>query len=147
MEEIIQIYTDGSCLGNPGPGGWGAILLYKKVKKVLQGNAPETTNNRMELMAAIKGLEAVKRPLPIHVFTDSSYVKDGITKWLKGWVNNGWKTANKKPVKNQDLWEQLAALEAKHDVVWNWVKAHNGDEYNEEVDDLARNAAEKLKDV
>ena len=147
MEEIIQIYTDGSCLGNPGPGGWGAILLYKKVKKVLQGNAPETTNNRMELMAAIKGLEAVKRPLPIHVFTDSSYVKDGITKWLKGWVNNGWKTANKKPVKNQDLWEQLAALEAKHDVVWNWVKAHNGDEYNEEVDDLARNAAEKLKHV
>ncbi len=144
--EIIQIYTDGSCLGNPGPGGWGAILLYKKSKKILQGNAPETTNNRMELMAAIKGLEAVKRPLPIHVFTDSSYVKDGITKWLKGWVNNGWKTANKKPVKNQDLWEQLAALEAKHDVVWNWVKAHNGNKYNEEVDDLARNAAEKLKD-
>lgn len=143
--EIVQIYTDGSCLGNPGPGGWGAILLYKKSKKILQGNEPETTNNRMELMAAIKGLEAVKRPLPIHVFTDSSYVKDGITKWLKGWVRNGWKTANKKPVKNQDLWEQLAALEAKHDVVWNWVKAHNGDEYNEEVDDLARNAAEKLK--
>tara|TARA_R110002050_G_scaffold299328_1_gene464591 strand:+ start:4677 stop:5120 length:444 start_codon:yes stop_codon:yes gene_type:complete len=145
MAEIIQIYTDGSCLGNPGPGGWGAILLYKKSKKILQGNAPETTNNRMELMAAIKGLEAVKRPLPIHVFTDSSYVKDGITKWLKGWVKNGWKTANKKPVKNQDLWEQLAALEEKHAVVWNWVKAHNGDEYNEEVDDLARNAAEKLK--
>lgn len=144
--EIIQIYTDGSCLGNPGPGGWGAILLYKKSKKILQGNAPETTNNRMELMAAIKGLEAVKRPLPIHVFTDSSYVKDGITKWLKGWVRNGWKTANKKPVKNQDLWEQLAALESKHDVVWNWVKAHNGNKYNEEVDDLARNAAEKLKD-
>ena len=143
--EIIQIYTDGSCLGNPGPGGWGAILLYKKSKKILQGNAPETTNNRMELMAAIKGLEAVKRPLPIHVFTDSSYVKDGITKWLKGWVNNGWKTANKKPVKNQDLWEQLAALEKNHDVVWNWVKAHNGNKYNEEVDDLARNAAEKLK--
>ncbi len=144
--EIIQIYTDGSCLGNPGPGGWGAILLYKKSKKILQGNDPETTNNRMELMAAIKGLETVKRPLPIHVFTDSSYVKDGITKWLKGWVRNGWKTANKKPVKNQDLWEQLAALEAKHDVVWNWVKAHNGNKYNEEVDDLARNAAEKLKD-
>ncbi len=145
MQEIVQIYTDGSCLGNPGPGGWGAILLYKKAKKLLQGNEPETTNNRMELMAAIKGLEAVKRPLPIHVYTDSSYVKDGITKWLKGWLRNGWKTANKKPVKNQDLWEQLAALEEKHDVVWNWVKAHNGDEYNEEVDDLARNAAEKLK--
>lgn len=144
--ETIRIYTDGSCLGNPGPGGWGAILLYKKAKKVLMGNEAETTNNRMELMAAIKGLEAVKKPLPIHIFTDSTYLRDGVTKWLKGWQSNGWKTANKKPVKNQDLWEELAKLEKNHDVVWNWVKAHNGDKYNEEVDDLARNAAEKLKD-
>jgi ribonuclease HI len=143
--EVIQIYTDGSCLGNPGPGGWAAILLYKRAKKIIVGNEQHTTNNRMELLAAIKGLEAVKRPLPIHIFTDSSYLKDGITKWLLGWKSNGWKTANKKPVKNQDLWEQLSKLQATHDIIWNWVKAHNGNKYNEEVDTLAREAAEKLK--
>lgn len=143
--EIIQIYTDGSCLGNPGPGGWAAILLYKKARKEIHGNEPNTTNNRMELMAAIKGLEALKKPLPIHIYTDSSYLKDGITKWLKSWQLNGWKTASKKPVKNQDLWERLADLQNKYDIIWNWVKAHNGDEYNEAVDQLARASAERLK--
>ncbi|MCF4164714.1 ribonuclease HI [Zavarzinia compransoris] len=139
-EILVEIHTDGACSGNPGPGGWGALLRWRGMEKELSGGEPETTNNRMELMAAIAALEALKRPTEVRLFTDSRYVMDGITKWLAGWKRNGWKTAAKKPVKNEDLWRRLDAATAPHRIDWNWVKGHAGDPLNERVDQIARDA-------
>ena len=136
----INLYTDGACSGNPGPGGWGALLRYKTTEKELSGFAPETTNNRMEMMAVIEGLNALKSACKIDLYTDSTYVKDGVEKWLEGWKAKGWRTAAKKPVKNQDLWEMLDAAIARHDITWHWVKGHAGHVENERVDTLARDA-------
>ena len=136
----VEIYTDGACSGNPGPGGWGAILLFNGTRKEFSGGERETTNNRMELMAAIAALEALKRPCEVHLHTDSMYMKDGITKWIHGWKKNGWKTADKKPVKNVDLWQRLEEAAAKHKVSWRWVRGHNDHELNEAADALARAA-------
>ncbi len=135
---LVEIWTDGACSGNPGPGGWGAILTFRGHEKELKGGADETTNNRMELTAAIEALSALNRHSRVAVHTDSSYVKDGITQWMTNWKTRGWKTADKKPVKNKDLWEQLDALIQAHDVAWHWVKGHAGDEMNERADELAR---------
>lgn len=137
-EERIQIFTDGACSGNPGPGGWGALLRWKGTEKELSGGERKTTNNRMELMAAIKALESLRRAVPVDLYTDSTYVRDGITKWLPAWKANGWKTAAKKPVKNQDLWRQLESAMGGHDVKWHWVKGHAGHPENERADELAR---------
>ncbi|MEL6872565.1 MAG: ribonuclease HI [Pseudomonadota bacterium] len=134
----VVIYTDGACSGNPGPGGWGAILISGAHRKELNGGEEETTNNRMELTAAITALEALKRPSDVELWTDSTYVKDGITKWLAGWKRNGWKTAAKKPVKNEDLWRALDAATEPHDIDWRWVKGHAGHPENERADELAR---------
>ena len=139
-KKTVTIYTDGACSGNPGPGGWGALLQYGDAEKELSGGEVETTNNRMEMMAAIKALEALKTSCIVHLYTDSTYVKDGITQWIFGWKKNGWKTAAKKPVKNADLWQMLDAQTRRHEVSWHWVKGHDGDERNERVDALARNA-------
>lgn len=140
----LEIYTDGACLGNPGRGGWGAILIWQDQEKELSGGEVNTTNNRMELMAAIKALEAVKRPVPIRLVSDSTYLRDGITKWINGWRKNGWKTANKTPVANQDLWQRLDELNQSHDISWEWVKGHSGHPMNERCDDMARQEAERL---
>ena len=140
----LEIYTDGACLGNPGRGGWGAILIWQDQEKELSGGEANTTNNRMELMAAIKALEAVKRPVPIRLVSDSTYLRDGITKWINGWRKNGWKTANKTPVANQDLWQRLDELNQSHDISWEWVKGHSGHPMNERCDDMARQEAERL---
>ncbi|MCX5481191.1 ribonuclease HI [Kaistia geumhonensis] len=137
-EQRVQIWTDGACSGNPGPGGWGAVLLYNGTEKELSGGAAETTNNRMELTAAIEALNALKRPCAIDLHTDSQYVKGGITGWIFGWKKNGWKTADRKPVKNVDLWQQLDAALQRHDVKWHWVRGHAGNEANEKADLLAR---------
>lgn len=137
-EERVQIFTDGACSGNPGPGGWGALLRWKGTEKELSGGERKTTNNRMELMAAIKALESLRRAVPVDLYTDSTYVRDGITKWLPAWKANGWKTAAKKPVKNQDLWQQLESAMGGHDVKWRWVKGHAGHPENERADELAR---------
>jgi len=137
-KERVQIFTDGACSGNPGPGGWGAVLRWKGTEKEMSGGERETTNNRMEMMAAIKALESLKRTVPVDLYTDSTYVRDGITKWLPGWKSNGWKTAAKKPVKNQDLWERLDAALRDHDIAWHWVKGHAGHPENERADELAR---------
>jgi ribonuclease HI len=137
MGEAV-IYTDGACSGNPGPGGWGAVMTYGDTKKELHGGDPATTNNRMELMAAIQALESLSRPVKVHMYTDSKYVLDGITKWLPGWQRNGWKTAARQPVKNVDLWQRLVAAMAPHQVNWTWVRGHNGDPGNERADELAR---------
>ena len=134
----VEIYTDGACSGNPGPGGWGAILLFKTERREVSGGETLTTNNRMELMAAIGALEALKRPCEVHLHTDSMYLKDGITKWMHGWKKNGWKTADKKPVKNIDLWQRLEEAAAKHKISWRWVRGHDGHELNEAADALAR---------
>ena len=134
----VTIHTDGSCLGNPGPGGWGVLMTYKGHEKTMYGGEIETTNNRMELMAAIEALKALTRPMTVDLYTDSNYVKDGITSWIHGWKRNGWKTAAKKPVKNVDLWQQLDAALAQHTVEWHWVKGHAGDPSNERADELAR---------
>jgi ribonuclease HI len=135
---IIDIYTDGACSGNPGPGGWGAILRWRGTEKELAGGEAETTNNRMEMMAAIKSLESLKRPVKARVHTDSQYVKDGITKWITNWKRNGWKTAARKPVKNADLWQRLEEAANAHDVEWYWIRGHNGHPENERADELAR---------
>ncbi|MBB3772443.1 ribonuclease HI [Angulomicrobium tetraedrale] len=135
---IVAIWTDGACSGNPGPGGWGAILRYAGTAKELCGGESPTTNNRMELMAAISALEALKRPCTVDLHTDSEYMRNGITKWIAGWKRNGWRTADKKPVKNVDLWEKLEAAIARHEIRWHWVKGHAGDEMNERADELAR---------
>ena len=144
-ETDIEIFTDGACLGNPGPGGWGVLLRWRGTEKELSGGEKETTNNRMELMAAIQGLEALKRPGRVTLTTDSTYVKDGITKWIFTWKRNGWRSAAKKPVKNVDLWQRLDAAVAGHDVSWRWVKGHAGHAENERVDDLARAEAEQVR--
>jgi ribonuclease HI len=139
--DVVDIFTDGACLGNPGPGGWGAVLRWRGVEKELSGGEAETTNNRMELTAAITALAALKRKARVRVHTDSVYLRDGITKWIYRWKQNGWKTANRKPVRNADLWQQLDAAIAGHDVEWHWVKGHAGHTENERADALARNAA------
>ena len=139
----VVIYTDGACSGNPGPGGWGAILLYKNSEKELSGGEKETTNNRMELMAAIKALEELTKPCEVELFTDSNYVRQGITEWISGWKLRGWKTADKKPVKNVDLWQMLDAVNLRHQVTWRWVKGHSGDIMNERADKLACKAIDK----
>jgi ribonuclease HI len=133
----ITIYTDGACSGNPGPGGWAAVLLYGDHEKELSGYEPDTTNNRMELRAAIESLKALKSPCTVDLYTDSQYVRRGITEWITGWQARGWKTADKKPVKNKDLWEELLAALAGHTITWHWVEGHNGDAHNERVDQLA----------
>ena len=134
---VVEIYTDGACSGNPGPGGWGAVLTYRGREKEIFGGEPATTNNRMELMAAIQALETLTRPTSVHLYTDSVYVRSGITSWLAGWKRNGWLTSGKQPVKNADLWKRLEAAAAPHQVHWRWVKGHNGDPGNERADALA----------
>ncbi len=140
-----EIFTDGACSGNPGPGGWGAILRAGEHEKEMWGGEPETTNNRMELMAAISALEALKGPTQVDLHTDSTYVKDGITKWIHNWERNGWKTAAKKPVKNVDLWQRLQAAMKPHDISWHWVKGHAGHPENERADELARRGVEEQR--
>ena len=134
----VTIYTDGACSGNPGPGGWGAILISGEHRKELSGGEAETTNNRMELTAAIEALTALKRPCTVALYTDSVYVRDGITRWIHGWRRNGWRTADKKPVKNAELWQALEAALERHKVDWHWVKGHAGHPENERADELAR---------
>jgi ribonuclease HI len=145
MTADVVIYTDGACSGNPGPGGWGAILMSGAHERELFGGEKLTTNNRMELMAAIKALEALKRPCKVELHTDSQYVRQGITEWLAGWKKRGWKTAAKAPVKNEDLWRELDAARARHDVAWNWVKGHAGHPLNERADALARKGVEQIR--
>ena len=134
----VEIFTDGACSGNPGPGGWGAILRYRGTEREINGGEANTTNNRMEMMAAIQAVEALRRPSRIILYTDSKYLSDGITKWIHGWKRRGWKTAGKKPVKNQDLWQRLDNATAGHDIEWRWVKGHAGHRENERADALAR---------
>jgi ribonuclease HI len=134
----VIVHSDGACSGNPGPGGWGALLEYNGTVKELSGGEALTTNNRMELTAAIMALEALKRPCAVAMYTDSNYVKDGISKWIHGWKKNGWKTADKKPVKNVDLWQRLDQALSRHEVSWHWVKGHAGHDANERADELAR---------
>lgn len=145
MSSTVNIWTDGACSGNPGPGGWGALLRYGSHEKELEGGEAETTNNRMELMAAIAALEALKGPSTVELHTDSTYVKDGITKWIHNWQRNGWKTAAKKPVKNVDLWQRLQEAMARHDISWHWVKGHAGHPENERADELARRGIEDVR--
>lgn len=137
---IVEIFTDGACSGNPGPGGWGAVLRWRGEEKELSGGETETTNNRMEMMAAIAALESLKRPVSVIVTTDSVYLRDGVTKWIHGWRKNGWKTAAKKPVKNVDLWQRLESAMAPHQIDWRWVKGHAGHPENERADKLATGA-------
>jgi ribonuclease HI len=141
----VTLYTDGACSGNPGPGGWACVLIYGEHEKELSGGAAETTNNRMEMTAALEGLKILKRPCKVEFYTDSNYLKDGVTQWLAGWKKRGWKTATKKPVKNQDIWEQLDQVIQAHQIEWHWVKGHAGDEYNERCDELAREALEAFR--
>lgn len=145
MSALITIHTDGACSGNPGPGGWGALLEWKGHEKELFGGEAESTNNRMELKAAIEALNALKRPSRVRLVTDSVYVRDGVTKWIHGWKKNGWKTAAKKPVKNADLWQALDEATKRHRIEWVWVKGHNGDPGNERADALARAGIAALK--
>ena len=140
---MIKIYTDGSCIGNPGAGGWAAIILDGKNEKIISGNKNNTTNNQMELLAAIKALSNFNKKTSFKIFTDSNYVKDGITKWIKNWKKNNWKTSAKKPVKNQELWKKLDKLVKLHDVKWEWIKGHSTNIYNNLADELAKKAAEK----
>ena len=141
----VQIFTDGACKGNPGPGGWGVLLRRGDTEKELSGAEGNTTNNRMEMTAAIEGLSALKRACTVDLYTDSKYLIDGITKWLPGWQKRGWKTASKKPVKNEDLWRRLADLNARHRVTWHWVKGHSGHAENERADQLASDAADSIR--
>ncbi|WP_266156737.1 ribonuclease HI [Dyella silvatica] len=142
----VQAFTDGACLGNPGPGGWAALLRAKDSERMLAGGEPDSTNNRMELMAAIAALEALTRPCKVSLTTDSKYVMQGIEQWVPKWRLNGWLTADKKPVKNQDLWQRLSAAVAGHQVQWHWVRGHNGHAENERVDQAAREQAEQFRD-
>jgi ribonuclease HI len=140
----VDIYTDGACRGNPGAGGWGALLIFGQVRKEISGSATHTTNNRMELTAAIEALQSLKRRCAVRLYTDSQYVRQGITLWLADWKARGWRTAARKPVANQDLWERLDAAAAAHDVAWHWVKAHSGHPENERVDNLANQAIDAM---
>ena len=141
-KQVIEIWTDGACSGNPGPGGWGVLLLAGSKRKELFGGETDTTNNRMELMAAIEALNALNKPSAVRLHTDSTYVKDGLTKWIHGWKRNGWKTSAKKPVKNKDLWQALETACERHEIEWKWVKGHAGDPGNEKADELARKGSE-----
>ena len=143
--EKVTIYTDGACSGNPGPGGWGVLLVYNGAEKELSGGEAETTNNRMEMMAAIEALNVLKEPVAVELHTDSSYLQNGITKWIHAWKARGWRTADKKPVKNVDLWQALEAAVARHSVEWHWVKGHASHEGNERADELARSGMEPFK--
>jgi Ribonuclease HI len=145
MADTVIIHTDGACSGNPGPGGWGAILQFGQHRKELKGGAPLTTNNKMELTAAIEALNALTRPCKVEIHTDSQYVKNGVQGWIHGWKRNGWKTADKKPVKNVELWQALDEATRRHDISWHWVKGHNGDELNERADELAREGMAPFK--
>lgn len=147
MIETIEIYVDGACRGNPGPGGWGILLRYKGTEKELSGGELVSTNNRMELMAAIQALNALTRPCHVVLYTDSQYVKNGITKWIQDWRKNNWQSANKKPVKNQELWQQLEIAASRHQIDWRWVRGHSDHPENDRVDELARNAIDKLLDT
>lgn len=144
--KAVDIFTDGACSGNPGPGGWGAILRWGDAEKELCGGEADTTNNRMELTAAIQALEALKRPLVVNLYTDSEYVKNGITKWIHGWKAKGWKTAEKKPVKNADLWQRLDAAQARHQIQFHWVRGHAGHPENERADELARRGLREARE-
>jgi len=143
--KIVEIYTDGACKGNPGPGGWGAVMRYGDAEKTLWGGEQDTTNNRMELMAAIQALETLNRPCEVILTTDSQYVRQGITEWLVGWKKRGWKNSQKKPVKNADLWQRLDAATQPHKIDWRWVKGHSGHPENELADQLANRGVEELK--
>jgi ribonuclease HI len=143
----IEIYTDGACSGNPGPGGWGAVLIYKEHQKKISGAERETTNNRMEIRAVIEALKALKKSSQVIVYTDSKYVQSGINEWIHSWKANGWKNAAKKPIKNVDLWRELDEQAAKHSVEWIWVKGHSGHEFNDMADELAREAISKKRNV
>jgi ribonuclease HI len=145
--DVVELFTDGACSGNPGPGGWGCILRFKGVEKELSGGEPETTNNRMEMKAVISGLEALKRSCTVAVYTDSQYVQKGISEWIWGWKKRGWKTADNKPVKNADLWQELDALVRNHKVTWHWVKGHAGHPENERADALARQGLKDARDA
>ncbi len=145
MADDVQIYTDGACSGNPGPGGWGALLRYNDVEKTISGGEARTTNNRMEMLAAVNALESLKRPCRVTLTTDSQYLMKGITEWIKNWKRRGWQTAAKKPVKNADLWRRLDELTSRHEVKWKWVKGHNNHKENEQVDSLAREALKKWR--
>jgi ribonuclease HI len=145
LPKAVTVYTDGACSGNPGPGGWGAILSMGAHRKELSGGEADTTNNRMELMAAISALEALNQRCAVALYTDSNYVKDGISKWIHGWKRNGWRTADKKPVKNAELWQRLEAARLRHDVTWHWVKGHAGHRENERADELARTGMAPFK--
>jgi ribonuclease HI len=145
MAESVTIHTDGACSGNPGPGGWGAVLRYNGTVKELKGGEANTTNNRMELTAATEALKALKRPCEVELHTDSQYVKNGLTAWIKGWKKNGWKTADKKPVKNVDLWHALDEAVSRHTIRWHWVKGHAGNVDNERADELANEGMAPFK--
>ncbi len=142
----VEVFTDGACSGNPGPGGWGAILRYNGTEKELGGAEAETTNNRMELTAAIEALNALKSPCRVDLYTDSVYVRDGINSWIHGWKRNGWRTAARKPVKNAELWQALDAARQRHEVTWHWIKGHSGHPENERADELARAAIAQIRD-
>ncbi|MGO3132858.1 MAG: ribonuclease HI [Alcaligenes sp.] len=142
MTEVVDIWTDGACKGNPGLGGWGALLCHGGREKTIYGGEPDTTNNRMELMAVIEALKALKRPCQVRVHTDSQYVQKGMNEWLPGWKARGWRTADKKPVKNADLWQELEKLAAQHELSWLWVRGHAGDPGNERADELANQGVE-----
>ncbi|MFZ1886120.1 MAG: ribonuclease HI [Rhodoplanes sp.] len=144
-EGYVTIHTDGACSGNPGPGGWGAILEWNGRRREIKGGDPHTTNNRMELTAAIMALEALKRPCTVDLHTDSQYVRQGITSWIKSWKRNGWRTADRKPVKNVDLWQRLDAALAHQKVRWHWVRGHAGNDLNERADELAREAIKEIR--
>ncbi len=145
MSERVELYTDGACRGNPGPGGWGVVLRFGRHEKELFGGETETTNNRMELLAVIRGLEALKRRCVVDVTTDSSYVRNGITQWIHTWKRNGWRTAARKPVKNDDLWRMLDELASRHDVSWHWVRGHAGHPENERADALANRGIDEMR--
>lgn len=147
MTDVVEIYTDGACRGNPGPGGWGALLRYQGHEKTLRGAEDHTTNNRMEMTAVIKALESLKRPCTVRVTTDSQYVKHGVTEWLPQWKRRGWKTADKKPVKNVELWQALEQAAARHKVSWHWVRGHRGHPENEQADRLANRAIDEMLEM
>ncbi len=144
-QDVVDIYTDGACSGNPGPGGWGALLIFGEREREIGGGEFVTTNNRMELRAAIEALNVLKRPMRVRLYTDSTYLRDGITKWIEGWKRKGWRTASKKPVKNIDLWRQLEAALERHTVEWLWVRGHAGHPANERADAIARRGIENLR--